>query len=321
MRNINNKIDLPSISSFEEYENLKLKNDIFENVAKEIISHHHLPDDYLSLLEGTNIVFSYGNSRVIKIYPPIHYNHFKSEVLVMRHLKNKLSVNTPEVQYEGIISNWPYIIMSRLDGVLLEGLWEKLDEKNKITIIRELGSLIREVHSLSTDGLEAIDCHWTQFIFRQIDQCMAQHKATNLPDELLKQIPSYLEAAQQFLPTIKEPVLLTGEYTPMNFLVKQESGIWHINGLIDFGDSMLGLPEYDLLGPGVFLIQGNKKLLREFLLAYGYTLEKITPLLSRQLTALMLLPRYSNLNVQIRIKNWKNMVSSINDIEKLVWEL
>ena len=105
----------------------------------------------------------------------------------------------------------------------------------------------------------------------------------------------------------------------MNFLVKQKCGIWHINGLIDFGDCMLGLPEYDLLGPGVFLIQGNKKLLREFLFAYGYTPEKITPLLSRQLTALMLLHRYSNLNVQIRINNWKNMVSSINDIEKLVW--
>lgn len=313
-------INLPYINSFEEYEDLKLTNkDIFVNAAKEIITYHHLPYEPLSLFEGTNIVFSYGKNRVIKIYPPFHQDQFASEVLVMKHLANKLSVKTPEIEFEGTLSGWPYIIMNKLDGTLLEGLWETLDEKNKTIIIRELGSLIREVHSLPTDGLDTIDCQWTQFISTQIKQCVAQHQAAQLPAALIQQLPSYLEAAEAFLPVIQKPVLLTGEYTPMNFLVKQKSGIWHINALIDFGDAMLGLPEYDLLGPGVFLIQGNKKLLREFFLAYGYTPEKMKPLLSRQLTALMLLHRYSNLNIQIRINNWKSTVNSIDDIEKLIW--
>ena len=123
----------------------------------------------------------------------------------------------------------------------------------------------------------------------------------------------------EYLPTIKTPVILTGEYTPMNFLVTQKFGIWHIAGLIDFGDSMLGMPEYDLLGPGAFLIQGDTELLREFLISYGYSSEDLTDRLSHQFTLLMLLHRYSNLNVQIRIDNWKEKVSSISDLEKLVW--
>ena len=69
MKNFNTKTNLPYVNSFEEYENLKLKNGIFESVAKEIIAHHYLPDNPISLFEGTNIVFSYGNNRVIKIYP------------------------------------------------------------------------------------------------------------------------------------------------------------------------------------------------------------------------------------------------------------
>jgi len=105
----------------------------------------------------------------------------------------------------------------------------------------------------------------------------------------------------------------------MNFLVKQEAGIWHIHGLIDFGDSMLGLPEYDLLGPGAFLIQGDKTLLREFLSSYGYSPEEMTTVLSRKLTALMLLHRYSRLNAQIRIESWESKVKSLDDLEKLVW--
>ena len=116
-------------------------------------------------------------------------------------------------------------------------------------------------------------------------------------------------------------VILTGEYTPMNILVHQVKGVWHIVGLIDFGDSMLGMPEYDLLGPGVFLIQGNKDLLKEFLLSYGYSQDRMTHMLSHKLTALMLLHKYSNLNVQIRIKDWKSKVNSLEDLENLVWGL
>jgi hygromycin-B 7''-O-kinase len=128
-----------------------------------------------------------------------------------------------------------------------------------------------------------------------------------------------LDSIKDLLSIIKKPVILTGEYTPMNFLVNQEAGVWHIHGLIDFGDSMLGLPEYDLLGPGAFLIQGDKILLREFLLSYGYSSEEMTNALSRRLTALMLLHRYSRLNVQIRIKDWENRVKSLYDLENLVW--
>lgn len=310
---------LPQVDSFEEYESLKLKNDIFDKAALEIIAKHHLPDEPLSLFDGTNIVFAYGSKRVIKLFPPFHQDQFTSDLLVMKHLHNKLSVNTPAIEYYGNIDGWPYIIMSRLEGTLLEGLWETLDHDNKKIIIRELGALIREVHALPTQGLETIDCHWQQFISKQITECVSQHKTTKLSDALLQQIPKYLESAEECLPKIKNPVILTGEYTPMNFLVKQISGIWHIAGLIDFGDSMLGLPEYDLLGPGAFLIQGDKILLREFLTAYGYSQKELTPTLSNQLTLLMLLHRYSNLRIQIRIDNWMSKVSSIKELENLVW--
>ncbi len=310
----------PEINTDEEYENFKLNNsELFKKIALEIVTQHNLPNEPLSFFEGTNIVFSHGKSRVIKIFPLLHKSHFDNEVLTMNHLHNKLSIITPKIEYIGEIDGWPYIVMNQLEGTLLEGLWEKLDHSNKIIIIRELGSLIREAHSLPTEGLESIDCHWKEFIRKQLSECVARHQETGLSDILLKQIPKYLNSIKDLLPVIKKPVILTGEYTPMNFLVKQKAGLWHIHGLIDFGDSMLGLPEYDLLGPGAFLIQGDKILLREFLASYGYSTEEMTNTLSHKLTALMLLHRYSRLNVQIRIKNWENKVKSLNDLEKLVW--
>jgi hygromycin-B 7''-O-kinase len=311
-----------SIDSYEEYEILKVKIEIFENAAKQIIRRHELPfGSTLTIFsEGTNIVFAHGDHSVIKIFPPFHYDQYKAELLVLEHINKKLSVMTPKVEYYGDVSGWPYIVMTKIQGTLLEELWDKMEFSNKIIIIRELGSLIHEAHSLPTHGLEEIDCHWPSFIDRQINSCMHKHQL-DMPEPLLAQIPIYLESINELLININKPVFLTGEYTPMNILVSQIAGVWHIAGLIDFGDAMLGLPEYDLLGPGVFLIQGNKQLLIEFLAAYGYSQDRMTPTLSHQLTALTLLHKYSNLNIQIRIKDWKSRIHSLEDLQKLVWGL
>lgn len=310
---------LPLIHSFEEYEAFKVNIDTLEAAAKQIIHIHQLVELPLKLCsEGTNIVFEHGENQIIKIFPPFHQGQYQSEWLVLRHLHRKLSVNTPTLQYHGELDNWPYIIMTKLEGTLLETLWSNMDYDNKLIIIRELGSLIKEVHKQPTNGLEAINSHWEQFIEKQLANCLTQHQSTQLPNVLLQQLPSYLDLIKNKLPKIKTPVILTGEYTPMNFLVKQIDGTWHIDGLIDFGDAMLGLPEYDLLGPGAFLIQGDKQLLREFLISYGYSLNELTQNLSQLLMGLMLLHQYSNLNIQVRIDGWKNL-KTMKELEYLVW--
>lgn len=308
---------LSTIHTFEDYE--RKKSHVEEDLARAIILKHQLPEASLTLFsDGTNIVFSYGE-KVIKIFPPFHQSQFESERLVLKRLDGKLSIKTPTLEDEGELFAWSYLVISKLEGTNLETLWEKMPHNNKVIILRELGALIQEVHALPTDGLETIDCHWPQFIEKQIANCVEQHRAKGLSRALLQQLPAYLDSSKEILPEFKKPVILTGEYTPMNFLVNQVNGVWHISGLIDFGDAMLGLAEYDLLGPGAFLIQGDKQLLRTFLIAYGYLPHELTTRLSHQLMALMLLHQYSNLNIQVRIPNWQETVSSLQELEHLVW--
>lgn len=308
---------LSDITSWELFEECSKDKTLWESFAHEIISLHEFPPAILQRCEeGTNIVFYYGDL-IIKIFPPFHEQQWQSERLALKHLYNKLSVPTPELKYEGRIADWPYLIMTRLSGILLEGTWESLPYENKLIIIKELGLLIHEVHNLPIDGLD-IDFNWNSFLEQQINNCMIQHKTMQCANKLLSEIPKYIEAVK---PTLfcNHPVLLTGEYTPMNFLIHQTEDIWHISGLFDFGDVMLGLPQYDLLGPGAFLIQGNKKLLKAFLLSYGYKPDELNEWLSHQLTALMLLHQYSDLDCQLRIDNWQAKITNLKDLENLMW--
>lgn len=316
--NINSK--LASISSFEQFENLKLTSNIFEETVTSILIKHNFPlKSLIPFSEGTNVVFSYDDNLVIKLFPPFHRGQFESERLVLKALEGKLEVKTPTLYFEGEIAGWPYIIMNQLKGTLLETIWHTLDHNNKLIIIKELGTLIKNVHSLSTQGLESIDCHWKMFIENQIACSIEHHRNKNLSPILLQQIPSYIESVNESLLRIEKPVILTGEYTPMNFLVTIIEDIWHISGLIDFGDAMLGHYKYDLLGPGAFLIQGDKELLNGFLSAYGFLPNELNEDLSHQLTSLMLLHKYSNLEIQVRITDWKDKVSNLKELENLVW--
>ncbi len=256
---------------------------------------------------------------MIKICPPLLRDQFDSERLVLKHLQHRLTVPTPVLEYQGEFEGWPYLIMSRVEGETLESVWGSLDFDNKLSLIREIGALIREVHTLGVQGLESIDSHWERFVENQSSHCVDRHRQKLLHEQLLSELPNYLAAARELLPRSITPVLLTGEYTPFNLLVKKTTNRWALIGMIDFGDCMLGFQEYDLLGPGAFLIQGDKTLLREFLLSYGFAPSDLNSKLSHRLTALMLLHRFSNLRIQLRIPDWEATVGSLKDLESLAW--
>lgn len=311
---------LPPLETYEAFEGFIKEFSDLEKIPRAIIERHNVQGQTLERFsEGTNLVFSLDDALVIKVFPPCHKDQYQRDALVMQKVYDALPVQTPRVLYAGEMDGWPYLIMTQLEGTLLEGLWETLEEDNKRVLIGELGNLISCVHALPTDGLEEIDCHWETFITRQIARCEAYHRAQNLPDALVAQIPAFLKKSEGVLRSIKTPVLLTGEYTPMNLLVQNIKGVWHLAGLIDFGDAMLGFAPYDLLGPGAFLIQGNRGLLKAFLMAYGYPESALDRHLSACLMALLLLHQYSNLNAQIRIQGWQEKAKTLEELADLVW--
>jgi hygromycin-B 7''-O-kinase len=91
-----------------------------------------------------------------------------------------------------------------------------------------------------------------------------------------------------------------------------------ISGLIDYGDAMIGFHEYDFLVPCTFLAGGDRDLLTSFFTGYGYRPEEISGALATRLMTMLLLHRYSNLDVQIQIPGWRDL-KSLSSLEALIW--
>jgi hygromycin-B 7''-O-kinase len=138
------------------------------------------------------------------------------------------------------------------------------------------------------------------FLAAQVEGCRRRHE--RLPAHLLAELEPYLQRTRDVLPTAIAPKILTGEYTPGNLLMRLRGGRWEIAGLIDFGDVMVGLGEYDLLGPSTFLAGGDGTLVRALLDGYG---QEEDGGLRERLMRMLLLHRYSNLGAQVQIADWR----------------
>ena len=140
-----------------------------------------------------------------------------------------------------------------------------------------------------------------------------------MPIWFLREVETFVQQNLPLLPSDFRSVILTGEYTPFNLMAEPGKSGWQLSGMIDFGDAMVGYREYDLLGPSLFLAQGNPDFIRSLFLGYGYSLAELTPELRRRLMLLQILHRYSNFETQLRIPGWKVKVQSVSELGQLIW--
>ena len=256
---------------------------------------------------------------ILKLFPPILRGQFISERASLRQLRGRLSLPIPEILFEGERDGWPYLIITRLSGVVGSEVWPKLPEDQKERLLAQIGATIAEVQRAPLGELASIEPQWGQFISRQIDGCRARHERLGMSRKFLDGFDDILRDAATLIPLDKPPVILTGEYIPENFLLSQEGTGWRLSGLFDFGDVMTGWGEYDLLGPSAFMAAGNPRRMRSLFEGFGYAAADIDPAMKRRLMALMLLHRASDPVRQICIEGWQDKAGNLSELQDLLW--
>ena len=311
---------LPALSNFEAFQAWRADQSRWLPVVLDIGRGHGLkPANPRVFTTGTNLVVDLGDQLILKIFPPMLRGQFVSERGSLTQLRGRLGVPIPEIAFEGERDGWPYLVITRLSGILGKQAWPALPEDQKESILAQIGATIAEVQRVPVGELSLIEPRWDQFISRQIDGCRARHTRLGLPQKFLEGLDELLRDAATLIPLDEPPVILTGEYIPENFLLSREGVGWRLSGLIDFGDVMAGWGEYDLLGPSAFMTAGMPRRVRSLFEGFGYSSADINPTLKRRLMALMLLHRSSDLNAHICIERWQEKAGDLFELQELLW--
>jgi hygromycin-B 7''-O-kinase len=256
---------LPALSDYETFSTWRSDTSRWLPIVRDIARGHGLKAAAPHIFAtGTNLVLGLGDELILKIFPPFLRHQFNSERAALTQLHGRLSIPIPDVLFEGERDGWPYLVITRLHGMVGSEAWPGLSEDQKERVLLQIGATIAEAQRAPLGELSNIEPGWQQFISQQIDGCRARHTRLGLPQKFLDGFDDILRDAATLIP-LDRPVILTGEYIPENFLLSRDGNGWRLSGLFDFGDVMTGFGEYDLLGPSAFMAAGMKRRVRSLL--------------------------------------------------------
>jgi hygromycin-B 7''-O-kinase len=303
-------VTLPQVADYAAFNPLHDDPAAWRDAIADIARAHGLPiGELVQESEGTVLVARLGRERVLKVYPPFLRDHFEFEHAMLQQLHGRLRVPTPELLADGQRDGWPYLVMTQLAGEPLTASWPRMNEAQRCALLHDIGALAAQVHALPVGAAAAAAApRWADFIAAQRERCVERQRRTGLPAHLLEQLPSFLDGRLPEGPA----VLLTGEYTPFNLFTAPEH---RLAALFDFGDGLVGPREYDWLGPQCYLVAGDRARSVAFMQGYGAAVDRAT---SHKLLRLMLLHRYSNLKVQVKVEGWQR-AGSFAELAAWMW--
>jgi hygromycin-B 7''-O-kinase len=310
---------LPALTDFAALRAYRAQPARWLPVARDIAQEHGVAwSEPVVFGTGTNLVVGLGGL-ILKIFPPFHSDQFISECGTLRVLAGQLPIDVPEIVAEGEREGWPYLIMTRLSGVVASEVWPDMPEADKDRVLRQLGETITNVQRVPPGELTQVARGWADVMRDQIAGCRARHQRLGLAPKFMDGLEDLLRDTRELIPMGAKPVILVGEYIPENFIVARDGDGWRVSGLFDFGDVFTGLGDYDLLGPSAFMSAGRPGRVRSLLEGYGYEKTDIDSRLKRRLMALMLLHRASDPNRHICIPDWPAKVADLWELQELIW--
>ncbi|MDO9060973.1 MAG: aminoglycoside 3'-phosphotransferase/choline kinase family protein, partial [Bradyrhizobium sp.] len=177
---------LPALTDFETFEAWRADPSRCLPAALDIARSHGLPHAGAHVFAtGTNLVVGLDDRLILKIFPPLLRGQFESERISLAQLRGRLDVPIPEIVLESERDQWPYLVITRLSGVLGSEAWPGLPEHQKERVLAEIGETIAQVQRVPVGDLAGIEPGWQRFMALQMAGCRARHERLGLPQKFL----------------------------------------------------------------------------------------------------------------------------------------
>ncbi len=310
---------LPLITSQEEFSKIDTRNVCFLEAARAIFTKLGVSAEAsgdLSFPSNGSLPVVLARVSALKFFPPIFPDALENEISALLFLSNQPAL-APQLLDTGSFEDWHYVLMGRLQGQCLKAQWDNLSTDQRQEACRQVGRSLRQVHGLpvpKTLSLASADS-WKSFLKTQTAGCYARHEKIGLREDLLQQIPSFLQSVKL---DDEGPCFLHTEVMRDHVFFTDHGGQLSFQGFIDFEPSMTGAAEYDFASVGVFLSSGNPAALKAFFKGYGCLDRAAQPDFKRRVMAYLLLHKYSNLKWYLQ---FMPDAKSLDELAELWWSI
>jgi len=195
------------------------------------------------------------------------YNLAKEKFVMDLLTENNIPV--PKI-YTYDLSDKGYLILEKFKDQRLDLIWEKLDKQEKLQITKEIGELLKKLHSIEFESFGYIN-HGGEIesddIMKFRKQGEKQKYSVFLRDRLyfamrdLSRLLSYKNSDPEFISLFMKhitqnldnadysgkPIFNHGDFQLGHLFVRKIYGKYRITGIIDFEFASASSPEYDFI--------------------------------------------------------------------------
>lgn len=314
------RVALPSICDKPEYFRVLRDAETWRPALRVIAERHGLASAALRLSATGTQVIHLGEREVVKLYAPWWPDDFLAERRMLEHVAGRLPIATPRVLAEGQLEGWPYLVITRLEGQVLDPLWATLAPAEQRRLLAQIGELAAGLHALPlppSDGDPA--ARWAEFIVQRKQKLAEKHAADGLPSEWIAAIERSVAGLPALEDWADEVACLHTDMHAGNLAVRRAGDGFELSGLFDFGDAMLGAPEHELIAPAAFMAVTVPGGLRALLRGRGDAEPERDPELATRLTGHLLLQRYCSL--PYLLARLEPRPSTLDELLARLWDL
>ncbi|MBA2641875.1 MAG: aminoglycoside phosphotransferase family protein [Actinobacteria bacterium] len=248
---------LPAIRAEDEYVALLKRLEPWRSAVEEVLRRHGLARAGRSLhlgRTGTYPAVLVGKEHVVKLFGPwwCGTESFEAEAATY-DLLTGAELSVPHRLGQGSLDHgWTYLLLEQLRGRDLAAAHPGLDRDTLRSLAGWLGRFCRALHSVPLPATGYLRSSWDQFrtfvAERREEVIVRGSEPPRLPPHLQAQLEDWLPPVETLLDTGRPPVLLHGDLHDHHVLGTTEGGAFRPTGVIDFTDTLVGDPYYEL-GP------------------------------------------------------------------------
>lgn len=220
-------------------------------IALQPVGNHHLKRHLVykvTLASGAKVVY--------KVY--YKTNRRIREIATLKHLAGSLVRCPTLLKYGNLTDGTEWLLMTALDGMPFEQVYQTMDHFNQMQIFREMGEELGKLHSYTTFDFYGqwdeegrplgVQLDYAVGFHRNLDFEVQEIERQQLPEkELLLEASRRVRDHADLLTNVKEYRLVHNDFDGRNVLVHQRHGAWELSGVIDFESGAPGHREKDFI--------------------------------------------------------------------------